>query len=141
MNTFFEKTVDANSFLKVIFGHLIVLISLYTIFYLVGQFSITPTSETVIQYDAGWYQKISQGGYFEDEKGHSGVAFFPLFPIIWRFFQLSPIGICILNTSFFYLAFWVSPKFSTSKSRKYYSTFQFQVFYSFIFPLPNLFSF
>ncbi|MCR9287157.1 MAG: hypothetical protein NXI23_07160 [Bacteroidetes bacterium] len=106
MNTFFEKTVDANSFLKVIFGHLIVLISLYTIFYLVGQFSITPTSETVIQYDAGWYQKISQGGYFEDEKGHSGVAFFPLFPIIWRFFQLSPIGICILNTSFFYLAFW-----------------------------------
>lgn len=105
MNTFFEKTVDTHSFIKVVFGHLSLLILFYSIFYLAGQFSGIPTSESVIQYDADWYQKIAQGGYFEDEKGQSGVAFFPLFPMTWRFLQLSPIGICLLNTFLFYIAF------------------------------------
>lgn len=52
--------------------------------------------------DAGHYHYIKDNGY----QGFR-VAFFPLFPLIWRFFSVDIFGIVFFNSLFFLVAFFI----------------------------------
>lgn len=76
----------------------------YFVFFLILSFlefvKGMPTDKTISGFDAGWYQGIVEHGYIFDPNAQSNVAFFPLFPIIWKITGLSAIGISILNFFF-----------------------------------------
>jgi len=63
-------------------------------------------NENILQWDASIYYCISERMYIVEEKCYGKVraAFFPLFPVIWRLTNTSPIGISLIN----YLIFIIS---------------------------------
>jgi len=77
--------------------HIFFLFSLYFILSFFGLIKGYPTNISLIQWDAGWYSDIVENGYSFVPGVWSNTAFFPLFPIIWRATQLSPLLISILN--------------------------------------------
>lgn len=54
-------------------------------------------NEQMLQWDADIYRLMSQHLYDPEYVWPGYVAFFPLFPMVWRLTGLSPIGICLLN--------------------------------------------
>ncbi len=58
-----------------------------------------------LAWDAGWFAQIAQQGYHYTAGGQSNVAFFPLFPLVWRWSGLGPTGIGVLNAVVFLSAF------------------------------------
>lgn len=54
-------------------------------------------NEQLLQWDADIYRLMSQHLYDPEYVWPGYVAFFPLFPMVWRLTGLSPIGICLLN--------------------------------------------
>jgi hypothetical protein len=56
-------------------------------------------NENLLQWDASIYSCISERMYLAEDECHGKVraAFFPLFPLIWRLINTTPIGISIIN--------------------------------------------
>ncbi len=54
-------------------------------------------NERLLQWDADNYKLIADHLYNPKYVWPGYVAFFPLFPMVWRLTGLSPIGICLLN--------------------------------------------
>ncbi len=48
-------------------------------------------------WDPSWYRHIAQDGYFYKAGEQSSVAFFPLFPLLWRWLGVNELGICLFN--------------------------------------------
>ena len=56
-----------------------------------------PFPTKLIHWDAEWYTSIRAHGYFFRPDAKSSVAFFPLFPLLWRGSHLGALGISLLN--------------------------------------------
>jgi hypothetical protein len=56
-----------------------------------------PFHTALVRWDAEWYNSIRAHGYFYSDLTMSSVAFFPLFPMVWRVTNLGPIGISLFN--------------------------------------------
>lgn len=50
-----------------------------------------------VTYDPSWYQAIAKNGYYYNPGIQSSVAFFPLFPLLWRWSHLDAYGISAFN--------------------------------------------
>ena len=87
----------AGQWLALVLGHLGVLVALYSVLYCLGVVRLAPTNSTLMRWDTGWYQSIRDGGYSYREGYQSNVAFFPLFPYLWRFTGLGALGISLVN--------------------------------------------
>jgi len=66
-------------------------------------------NKNLCHWDAEWYFRIKKMGYYYIEGQQGTLAFFPLFPFVWKLTLLSGKGISVLNllifsVSFFYLA-------------------------------------
>lgn len=75
----------------------------YLIFSFFGFIKGYPTNESIAQWDVGWYQSIVKNGYSFHPGQQSNVAFFPLFPFVWKLLSASPIGISIVNLLFLFI--------------------------------------
>lgn len=64
-----------------------------------------PTDSNLIQWDAKWYQQIKDQGYVFVPYRVCNMAFFPLFPLLWKTLAVSPLTISILNFIIFIAAF------------------------------------
>jgi len=93
------------SHLLIISLHLIFLFFLYFILSFFGFIEAHPANYNLVQWDAKWFSNIVDYGYslFPDEP--SNIAFFPLFPVVWRITQFSPVLISLLNLLFMLLGF------------------------------------
>lgn len=60
-----------------------------------------PEEEKLMRWDAGWYASIVKNGYQYQPDGQCNLAFFPLFPFVWKWSGLSNSGISLLNFLFF----------------------------------------
>lgn len=57
-------------------------------------------------WDADWYFRIQKTGYSYVEGQQGTLAFFPLFPLVWKFTLLSGKGISLLNLFIFSVSFY-----------------------------------
>ena len=64
-----------------------------------------PNNINLLKQDAIWYNQIVQEGYRYVPGGTSSLAFFPLFPLIWKYSMLTPIAISIANLLLFIYSF------------------------------------
>ena len=90
--------------------HCSFLFFLYLILSFFGLISEFPTEFSLNQYDVSWYQSIISNGYVINEGQQSNVAFFPLFPLIWKLLHLSNVGISCVNLLFLGLGAFVLAK-------------------------------
>jgi hypothetical protein len=84
------------------YSYLTVIFSVFIFFGFSNQF---PLAENLNRWDANWYRDIADYGYRIREGQQSNVAFFPLFPYLWKFSRLGSIYISLLNAGLFLLAF------------------------------------
>ena len=56
-----------------------------------------PFPTGLVHWDAEWYDSIRSYGYYFRPAAKSSVAFFPLFPLLWRASHLGAIGVSLLN--------------------------------------------
>lgn len=88
----------------------------YALFYM-GFLNFPPNNETLIAWDAAWYESISKKGYIYWEAANN-TGFYFFFPLVWRLSHLDALGISLLNTLFFAAGFaWFSQlyKFSVTE--------------------------
>ncbi|QNH62682.1 hypothetical protein [Hymenobacter sediminicola] len=52
---------------------------------------------SLLRWDALWYESIRADGYHFEANAKSNTGFFPLFSYLWRWLNLSPAGISVLN--------------------------------------------
>lgn len=64
---------------------------------------VAPTAANVLHWDGGWYLEIKNYGYLEDnpQGRFASCAFYPLFPLVWRWSGLGNMGILFLNALLF----------------------------------------
>ncbi len=67
-------------------------------------FNILPNNDYLKNWDSYWYHTIAKGGYEYRESQMSNLAFFPLFPYIWKWLALTSIEMSILNGVIFGLS-------------------------------------
>jgi hypothetical protein len=77
--------------------HLLIYFCLYCVLSFLGFIKGSPSNATIIHWDAFWYQNIVNNGYSFAEGHQSNIAFFPLFPMLWKVMHLSPICTSLLN--------------------------------------------
>lgn len=78
----------------------------YCILFHLGIFTIWPEGDTILRWDANWYNIIRNSGYYFDPEHTSPAAFFPMFPFIWYVSGLDAIGVSVMNALLFFTAFY-----------------------------------
>ncbi len=82
---------------RVVVAHMFVCLVFYSACYCFGIVTHWPTNASLITWDAGFFASIATQGYVYSEE-YANVAFFPLFSYIWRWSQLTAVGISIVNS-------------------------------------------
>jgi hypothetical protein len=82
---------SAKRLIGVVGGYTILFILLVELIYYIGH-GRTIGSSALVRFDAEHYQSIANNGYV-----HFRQAFFPLFPLVWRWLHLTPISASVLN--------------------------------------------
>jgi hypothetical protein len=85
--------------------HLSFSIAVYYLFFITGYFAAFPRESTILRFDARWYNEIVEDGYIYEPGVGNTLAFFPLFPIVWKFSNLSALSIAIANVLLFGFGF------------------------------------
>ncbi|MFD1873268.1 hypothetical protein [Hymenobacter bucti] len=87
--------------LQVLALHLLLLAGITSALYCFGIIQYLPSGATLRNWDVIWYEQIKQSGYSYAPEGISNVAFFPLFPYLWRYSGLGLLGISLVNAVVF----------------------------------------
>src|SRR6266581_636352 len=106
--SFFRK--QENQPLLALLIHWLLLATLcVTAIALLGNILPLMNDANLCNWDANWYCRIKETGYYYIEGQQGTMAFFPLFPFVWKLTMLNATGISLLNllifsVSFFFLA-------------------------------------
>lgn len=79
-------------------------IIVYSILYLVNAIPVYPSYSTLAFCDAGWYKSIVTDGYSFDPETNSNVAFFPLFPYIWKLLGQNVLAVTLFNIILYFFS-------------------------------------
>lgn len=77
------------------------IVGVYALLALIGAARVPFDSDALMQWDTRWYHSIRVKGYLFVEGSQCNTAFFPLFPYLWKFSNLSVAGIAIVNAIFY----------------------------------------
>lgn len=72
-------------------------VAVYAALYAFGVLPYAPSEQTLYQWDVGWYESIRDGGYKAVEGAQSNLAFFPLFPYLWRLLGFGRVEMGLFN--------------------------------------------
>lgn len=72
---------------------------------LIGKIDTSDFSNSLLQWDANWYNSIVQNGYIYLDGSQSNAGFFPGFPAVWKFLGFGGLGISIFNLLLFLSSF------------------------------------
>ena len=77
--------------------HVALLASFYFILTFFGFIKFYPDNIGLINFDVGWYKNIVENGYTYIEGEQSNIAFYPLFPYLWKLLSVNAIFMGIIN--------------------------------------------
>lgn len=105
------------SFWSPLFLHLVFSSTLYLFLYQIGEIKQLPTNTNLTNWDAGIYLGIKEFGYSISKENLTGnTGFYPLFPYVWRFLGVNPIGVSLFNLVLFLFSFqWLAKVYNVSK--------------------------
>lgn len=98
---------------KNIIGLIIYLPAVYLVYMLLFQFGVVKEdflSQNLLTFDANWYHSIVKNGYIFVEGKQCNVAFYPLFPFIWKLLHFTPALMSIFNGVIFLFSAWLFSK-------------------------------
>jgi hypothetical protein len=101
----FKKLPLAGKTFGILASLLIFVVILYHAFIKAGIISELPNQLNVLQCDAKWFNSIRLFGYTYVPNTKSNLAFFPLFPYLWKWSLLGALGISVFNLIIFMVSF------------------------------------
>ncbi len=72
--------------------------------YVISKGTLPDFGWQLCQFDCGWYQSIINEGYIFDPGKQSNVAFFPLFPFVWKVLGISSVWMALVNAVVYIVA-------------------------------------
>lgn len=96
---------QALNILKACLLHLFILSLAFLGWRLISGETLIPSIKQLSSWDVKWYSSIVEKGYQFVAKSQSNVAFFPMFPYLWKWLGLNAYGAALLNILFFYTGF------------------------------------
>jgi hypothetical protein len=99
--TRFLKWTTGNNVPFLLIGNLIIIVAIYAAFYQLNIFHYLPTEYNLIHWDANFYKEIKEIGYIYKPSQPSNMAFFPFFPLVWKFLGSSALLVSVVNTVLF----------------------------------------
>jgi hypothetical protein len=81
---------------QLVFIHIIIWVGFALVLSQLGIMQF-PNNQNLLQWDAGWYFSIFKNGYEFVENAQCNIAFFPMFPLFWKFSELSFMAISLFN--------------------------------------------
>jgi len=91
--------------LFVLLTGIVAIVILYFIFIKLGIITKVPDEVNIIKNDAVWFNEIRYLGYTFTPNQKSNMAFFPLFPYLWKWTFLDNFHIIFLNLAIFIISF------------------------------------
>ncbi|MFD2872770.1 hypothetical protein ACFS5N_09840 [Mucilaginibacter ximonensis] len=99
--TQFLTSKKNRAFTTIIF-HVAIVLTVYGFLHVFYQSKyVAPTPNNLIRCDAYWYYTIKEFGYLYTQDSASNLAFFPLFPLVWRLTGLDILLISVFNLIIF----------------------------------------
>jgi hypothetical protein len=86
-------------------GFLLVLAFISSILFYLRTGAFPPFNECLCFWDCNWYDDLAKNGYVLKADAESNPGFFPLFPMMWRFFGLNYWQVSLLNLLLFASSF------------------------------------
>lgn len=85
--------------------HFILVFLVYLIMMLSQIIVTVPNDQNILAWDASWYHSIKTNGYVYLPGRTCNMAFFPLFPMLWKLLTVNGIGIAVINLIIFACSF------------------------------------
>ena len=98
-----SPNISAWAWLLAIAGHTLFVVVVYAALYAFGLLYHAPSAASLSNWDVGWYDSIRVNGYVSNSGAQSNLAFFPLFPYLWRLTGLDAVGMSAVNAGLFLL--------------------------------------
>jgi hypothetical protein len=92
-----KRDLNFKSFLIIPLIHVSLFVLFYLIFSFFGIITEFPTNDSILRWDASWYNSIMKNGYQYFWYEASNSAFFPLFPYLWKLLHVNAIWISLIN--------------------------------------------
>lgn len=86
--------------------HFILLFLVYLLLLQFNVITVIPNDENLLAWDADWYNSIKNSGYIYVPDHACNMAFFPLFPVLWKLSFVEGIGISLINLLIFIVSFY-----------------------------------
>jgi hypothetical protein len=93
------------SHFSIIVVHIFVVLFLYGLLYGFGFINRLPDNKNLLAWDGFWYRDIAFNGYKYKENAICNLAFFPLFPIVWKILSVDALLMSIINFLIFLTGF------------------------------------
>lgn len=95
-NAQFRVALSENPVIILTF-HIFSAIFLYFLMYHLGYFKALPNDTNLLYWDGRFHYSIATEGYEYIPYNGTNLAFFPFFPLVWKFTSLSPLWMSLLN--------------------------------------------
>ena len=105
MAKFFTYPGKVNMMVILCLIHTMFILLMYILLSHLGMISFKPTNTNVVRWDVFFHQSIKDYGYIYVPRSTCNLAFFPLFPILWKILNLSPLIMCLFNYVLFLFSF------------------------------------
>jgi hypothetical protein len=102
--TFLSQKMQKHPLLLIL-SHFAFLVCLYLLLYSLGIVKVLPNNNTLYQWDSGWYRSIVENGYVFIENQQCNLAFYPLYPYLWKLLGVNNFYMSLINLSIFIGAF------------------------------------
>lgn len=99
----YTATIGSNNLIAFLSALAGIMLIFFSIGNLIGLIPFSSLNELVV-WDAGWYRSIVEDGYKYEPGKQCNIAFFPLFPFLWKYLHLSAIHISLLNGLFYFIS-------------------------------------
>jgi hypothetical protein len=100
-----NHNIAANKTVITTLTHLIIIEMSYWLIHKYFNAFVLPNNRNLLNYDASWYYTIKKSGYIYAPGASGNLAFFPLFPLVWRLTNLSPFCLSFFNSVIFFGSF------------------------------------
>lgn len=80
---------------------------LFTLLIYYNQHGFLPDAGNWCIWDCGWYNGMREHGYIYKPNQQNNLAFFPLFPLVWKMLDVGNIGMGLINYFIFVAAAWL----------------------------------
>ncbi|MGB3801928.1 MAG: hypothetical protein WA952_19065 [Lewinella sp.] len=87
-------------------GYAVAFTAMYGLLFVLGKVSQLPSADSLVSWDAVYYQSIAEQGYRYSGGRTANAGFFPLFPYIWKLTGLGGVGVSLLNAGIYIGSLW-----------------------------------